>query len=100
MKKTIYVSGPMSGLPDLNFPAFHAAAAELRALGHTVVNPAEKQSEGDPAMTWADYMRQDLAMMMDCDTIYMLPGWQQSKGATLEHHVAVQLGFSVVGASA
>ena len=66
MKKTIYVSGPMSGLPDLNFPAFHAAAAELRALGHTVVNPAEKQS----------------------------------KGATLEHHVAVQLGFSVVGASA
>lgn len=40
-KKTTYLAGPMTGLPDLNFPTFHARAAELRALGHEVVNPAE-----------------------------------------------------------
>ena len=37
----IYVAGPMTGHPELNFPAFHAAATELRALGHHVENPAE-----------------------------------------------------------
>ncbi len=31
--KRIYLSGLMSGLPELNFPAFHAEAARLRALG-------------------------------------------------------------------
>jgi hypothetical protein len=39
--KKIYLSGPMTGLPDLNFPAFHAEAARLRALGYDVINPAE-----------------------------------------------------------
>ena len=39
--KRIYLSGPMSGLPELNFPAFHAEAARLRALGFEVVNPAD-----------------------------------------------------------
>jgi hypothetical protein len=39
--KTIYISGPMSGLPNLNFPAFYAAQAKLEAEGYKVVNPAE-----------------------------------------------------------
>ena len=38
--KRIYVAGPMSGLPAFNFPAFHEAAADLRACGFDVVNPA------------------------------------------------------------
>ena len=37
----VYLSGPMTGLPDLNFPAFHAAADKLRSQGVQVVNPAE-----------------------------------------------------------
>jgi len=38
--KRIYLSGPMTGLPELNFPAFAAMTASLRAGGHTVTNPA------------------------------------------------------------
>lgn len=98
MTKAIYVSGPMSNLPDLNFPAFNAAAAELRALGYTVINPAEKQDEGKPGMTWEDYMRQDIRLMMDCDAIHMLPNWKQSRGARLELLIAMELGFTVTGA--
>ena len=37
----IYCAGPMTGLPELNFPAFHAEAARLRAFGYEVINPAE-----------------------------------------------------------
>ena len=40
-KQTIYIAGPMTGLPDLNFPTFHTEAARLRSLGHEVINPAE-----------------------------------------------------------
>lgn len=97
--KIIYISGPMSGLPDLNFPAFNAAAAELRADGYTVLNPAEKQEEGKPDMTWEDYMRIDIRMMMDCNAIYMLPGWTKSRGARLEQLIAVELGFLAMGAT-
>lgn len=98
--KKIYISGPMTGIADFNFPSFNKAASELRAKGHTVINPAEKQDEGNPDMTWYDYMRQDIRMMMDCDTIFMLPGWSCSKGAKIEWSLAVALGFEVSGAEA
>ena len=29
----VYISGPMTGLPEFNYPAFFAKAAELRAEG-------------------------------------------------------------------
>jgi hypothetical protein len=37
-----YIAGPMTGLPEFNFPAFHAAAASLRARGFEVENPAQR----------------------------------------------------------
>lgn len=96
--KVVYVSGPMTGLPDFNFPAFNAAAASLRAKGHQVVNPAELdvQDAGKP-MQWSDYLRRDIRALMDCEAIYMLDGWANSKGARLEHHIAQQLGLEILG---
>ena len=94
MKRTIYISGPMTGMPDLNFPAFHAAARKWRELGHEVRNPSEVGEE--PGKTWEDYMRKDLRLLCDCDTIYMLPGWEKSKGAHLELHIAHRLGMDVI----
>ncbi|MBT2299249.1 DUF4406 domain-containing protein [Variovorax paradoxus] len=90
----VYVAGPMSNLPELNFPAFHAAAAMLRALGHQVENPAEINP--DPSMGWAECMRKDLAVLTQCDAIYLLPGWQNSRGASLESYVAKSLGLVVL----
>lgn len=97
MTKIIYISGGMTGYPDLNFPAFHAAAAELRALGHTVVNPAEIDEQ--PGKEWHEYMRKDIRAMMDCNAIHLLPGWKRSRGARLEHLIAMELGFDVTGAA-
>lgn len=89
----VYISGPMTGIADFNFPAFNAAAAQLRAQGRTVVNPADHGViEG---AEWADYLRADLAQLVQCDAIYLLPGWSKSRGAMLEHYVAAALGLRV-----
>jgi hypothetical protein len=82
----VYISGPMSGLPDLNFPAFNAEAERLRALGYDVVNPAELNP--DPTKPWHACMRVDIAALMSCDVIAMLPGWERSKGAKAELQAA------------
>jgi hypothetical protein len=96
MKHRIYIAGPMTGLHNLNFAAFHAKAAKLRAHGHDVINPAELCP--DPSMTWHDCMRRDIAALVTCSAIHLLPGWQCSKGATLEHHIAERLGLAIFGA--
>ncbi|WP_417219007.1 DUF4406 domain-containing protein [Achromobacter spanius] len=88
-----YLAGPMTGHLDLNFPLFHAEAKRLRATGHDVVNPAEINV--DPTKGWEDCMRVDIAELMKCEAIAMLPGWQQSRGASLEHHIATELGLLV-----
>jgi hypothetical protein len=89
----IYISGPMTGLPEFNFPAFHAAAAQLRSLGYEVINPAEF-GEGE-GKTWADCMRKDIKALMDCTHVAVLPGWENSKGARIEVYLAGQLEMPV-----
>ena len=91
-----YIAGPMTDLPGLNFPAFHAEAARLRESGYEVINPAELNP--DTTMEWHMAMRKDIAALVTCQAIYMLPGWSRSKGATLEYHIASRLGMIVLGA--
>ena len=88
-----YIAGPMSGLQELNFPAFHAEAARLRAQGITAINPAEINQ--DHGMTWEQCMRADIAALVTCDSVSMLPGWENSKGAALEYHIAERLGLAI-----
>ena len=92
--KRIYLSGPMTGRPEFNFPAFHAAAKELRAKGLGVVSPAEIEPEGEK--TWANCMRADIKALCDCCTVVLLPGWEDSKGANIEARLALNLGMRVV----
>ena len=91
----VYLAGPMTGLPQLNFPAFHASAAELRGAGHEVVNPAEINPDLGAEADWHTCMRADIRELVTCHAIAMLPGWQSSRGATLEHHIAWTLGMRV-----
>lgn len=93
-KKKAYVSGPMTGLTDHNFPAFHEAAARLRGMGYEVVNPADKGIvEG---WEWSDYLRHDIGELCECDAVYMLKDWIYSNGACLELTVARGLGLEVL----
>lgn len=90
----LYLAGPMTGLPDRNFPAFHAEAARLRELGHDVVNPAEIYA-ANPGADWAACMKADIPQLLTCDGIALLRNWDKSKGARLEHHIATELGMFV-----
>lgn len=87
----LYLSGPMTGISEHNFPAFHAGATQLRDAGFTVLNPAEA---GSGEMSWADYLRRDLRQVLDSDGIALLSGWSLSRGAKLEVHVAEELGMA------
>jgi hypothetical protein len=101
---TIYLAGPMTGLPQFNFPAFDAAAAMLSEQGHTVFNPAQMDRDVgfDPATTVVskeflrDALRRDLSAICDCDAVAMLPGWERSGGARVEWTLATHLGLEII----
>lgn len=89
----LYLCGPMTGLPDYNYPAFNEAAAQLRAMGYAVVNPAENGLP--PGAPWAQHMRADIKGLCDCAALAVLPGSESSKGAQLEIELATRLELTV-----
>lgn len=116
----VYISGPMSGCPDHNFPAFDAAESALKKLGYEVVSPAnltrsrwglhggEERYLAAVAVMNRDsydnrsarmlYLGNDLRGLLGgldgtrCTDVLLLPGWERSRGATLEALVAAQIG--------
>lgn len=90
----VYISGPMTGLPDYNYPLFNQVAAELRAEGYAVCNPAEFfGGKGD--QTREAYMRESVRCLAACDYVVTLPDWDKSTGALLEVEIARQMGIPV-----
>lgn len=85
----LYIAGPMSGLPDYNYPAFHAAETVLRAAGHDVLNPATNPEQD----SWEGYMRAAIGQVVQAEGIAWLPGSQDSRGARLELYLADRLGM-------
>jgi hypothetical protein len=87
---TVYVAGPMRGLPDYGFPIFRAATKDLRSRGFHVHSPAERdvRAHRDPArvglVPLRQYMADDLRLVCQSDAVVVLPGWQKSVGACLE----------------
>lgn len=111
----VYVAGPMRGIPEFNYPAFNAATAKLRADGHIVFNPAERDIERDgkdwgkegktgslkeieaKGFSLRTALGDDLAWICaEADAVALLPGWELSKGATAERATALALGLEVI----
>jgi hypothetical protein len=93
--KKVYISGAIAH-NDLEERkrAFFAASESLKNMGLTPVNPFENGLPGDAH--WRDHMRVDIGMLLQCSYIYMLDGWELSKGAKLELDVASSCGIEVL----
>jgi hypothetical protein len=90
----VYISGPITGIKDNNRVNFMHAEYRLKDLGYEVVNPLIIAKDMPNNSNWIDYMKVDIKALMDCDAIYMLKGWEKSKGATLEREIALKLEYT------
>jgi uncharacterized protein DUF4406 len=109
----IYIAGPMTNIKYFNAPAFLAAAKYLREEGHEVFSPCEHNTEtlgpdwefrssiGDPKVLSAFNLRQSFKVELNwicdnADAMFMLIGWENSKGARCEHALAILLGLKLI----
>lgn len=96
----VYVSGPLSAATDEGLQAnkqrMRAAQAALESSGYTVVCPLDNGLH--ESAKWEEHMRADIRLMLadDVDTVAMLDGWGDSRGACMEHDIARRLGLRVV----
>lgn len=95
MKIRVYISGAISGLPyDEAKELFRKAENYLNIQNFEPINPFNNGL--DSSEPWAAHMRVDIKMLLDCDCIYMLSNWKNSKGAILEHKIAANLGMGII----
>lgn len=93
-KEKVYLAGPMSGIKNHNRRSFLVAEKLLRREGYEVVNPV-RLDDVSKCDSWAAYLKRDIPHLLKCKTIALLSGWENSKGANLERHIAKELGLTV-----
>lgn len=85
----IYISGPITGWPiDMCRARFEAAEFTLRLQGFEPVNPMKNGLPDDAP--YDEHMKRDLEMLAECDAIYLLNGWERSKGCRIELQEAIK----------
>lgn len=105
----VYLAGPMSGVPEFNHVGFADAEAYAAERGWRVVSPrstdpthegpcggGEMQATAAGAHPWECWVKASLRMMLTCQAVLLLPGWQASRGARLERSVAESCGMHVM----
>ncbi len=75
----VYISGKITGTTDY-MERFAAAEKALTEKGYEVINPAKTNATLPPTTPYEGYIKVSRALLSLCDEIYMLGGWQDSKG--------------------
>ena len=92
----IYIAGPITGTKDYN-ERFYAAATAILRKGHEPINPTDLcmliPVYGPNAISYGHIMNICKALLGACDAIYLMPGWQRSNGARVEHAEAFNRGL-------
>lgn len=105
---SVYIAGPMRGIPQHNFPAFDTAKTRLQDAGYFVTSPADlDRSLGIEADIRDEEFSNDLlrsCMKLDttaitrCTHLALLPGWEESSGCRPEIVLANLLGLEFIDA--
>jgi hypothetical protein len=91
-RPTLYLSGPMTGVAEYNYPLFITTATRLRNLGYPIHSPSDYELTSED---WVTCMRRGITDLMKCDEVALLRGWDQSNGAVLEVYIANSLKMPV-----
>ncbi len=95
--KKVYISGPMTGIQNMNECAFKDAELILKQKGYTTINPVflgqclESSGQLDgigESEKYQKHLNNDLSHVPKCDAIYLLRGWESSRGALAEFALA------------
>lgn len=92
-KQKCYISGKITGIEKEAFDKFEEVEIRLSLMGYEVVNPMKLPHDHDK--DWHSFMSECIMAMTDCNVIYMLKGWHDSKGSIIEHEIAVSIGLDV-----
>ena len=110
----VYIVGPMGGRIDNNYSAFFDAESMITRLGHKAINPARLDStdtnqdisealkdaiasiKDNNKNGWEYYIRRDLSQLMEADALCVLPGWQDSRGASIEVNLANSVNMPIL----
>ncbi len=95
-REKIYLSGPITGVENLNREAFEDAESFYSALGYEVINPLKIRGNEDTTKEWSHYMRNDIKALVDCNIVVFLRGWEVSRGASLEMIIATSLELTII----
>lgn len=101
--KFVYLSGPISNNNKYvdDFAKAEKAVKDLFPSNYKVINPAKFSIDktGDEHVDWIKYMAEEAIPQLlseACDAIAMLKGWENSKGASVEHAIAKAMDYTIV----
>jgi len=89
-----YISGKITGTPNLNKYKFAVAADLIRKIGYNPVNPHLLPDNHDKS--WSSYMKECIKALIKCDFVFVLDDWKHSKGALREVFIASFLGLPII----
>jgi Domain of unknown function (DUF4406) len=92
-KGTAYISGKITGMPNLNKYKFVAAETLLNNNGFATINPHKLPEEHDKS--WESYMKTCIGALTFCDCVFVLDDWKYSRGAVCEVYIAIKLGLPI-----
>ena len=107
MKRRIYIAGKISYLPKKEAESlFNRADRLIVSLGNIARNPVkivpappENMTDEEAVEFWIKAMEILLPELMRADAIYMLPNWQDSQGARIEHNLAFEMRKPIIYAN-